>query len=225
MTRPAVEVLSVGQEGEPVVVIDGFAPDPEALVRQAQAVDFATLGAFYPGVRAAVGADYCAAVGPLVAAALRNVFDCANQLAFDRALYSQSVTPPQALSLAQRIPHIDDTASDKFAIVHYLGPEALGGTRFFRHRATGFETITSTRHQAYLAALADDFRDHGEPPAGYIQGDTAIFSATTVVPARFNRAIIYRSNLLHCAAIPNDIALPADPATGRLTIASFLTAS
>ena len=45
-----------------------------------------------------------------------------------------------------------------------------------------------------------------------------------VAPA-FNRAVLYRSNLLHCAAIDTGRVLPADPAQGRLTIASFLTAS
>ena len=42
--------------------------------------------------------------------------------------------------------------------------------------------------------------------------------------AVFNRALIYRSSLLHCADLPNQAGLPVDVRTGRLTVASFLSA-
>lgn len=51
---------------------------------------------------------------------------------------------------------------------------------------------------------------------GYETVDAARFDA------RPNRALIYRSHLLHCARIASGAALPADPATGRLTINAFL---
>jgi hypothetical protein len=38
----------------------------------------------------------------------------------------------------------------------------------------------------------------------------------------FNRALIYRSSLLHCAVLPNDTVLPGTVREGRLTVASFL---
>lgn len=224
MTAPTVEVLHIGEEGEPVVVIDDFAADPDALIDMARALDFSTLGHFYPGVRSAVDPNYCAQIGPVVAAAARRVFGFSRHLAFDRVLFSLTVTPPGELTLAQRVPHIDDVAPGKLAIVHYLFRDDFGGTRFFRHRSTGFETITPERHRPFLDSLAADFERHGEPEPGYIAADTALFAATETIAPRFNRAIIYPSNLLHCAAIPNDAPLPRDPAIGRLTIASFLSA-
>ena len=225
MIRPSVDVIRVGAEGESLVVIDGFAPDPDRLVNEAEAATLTTLGAYYPGVRAPVGERYCAEIGPLVAGAARRIFGFTRTLAFDRALFSLSVTPPADLALAQRIPHIDDVAPGKLAIVHYLSHADWGGTRFFRHRSTAFETITPTRHRDYLDALADDLRMHGEPAPGYIEGDTAIFADIGHVAPAYNRAVIYRSSLLHCAAISNDRMLPPVPRDGRLTIASFLSAA
>ncbi|MBB5711783.1 DUF6445 family protein [Sphingomonas xinjiangensis] len=225
MSDPQVSVKRVGREGEPVVVIDNFAPDPDQLVAQATDAALTQLGTFYPGVRAPVGEAYCAAVAPLVAGAARHVFGFQERLAFDRALFSIATSAPETLSLPQRMPHIDDVALGKLAVVHYLSHANWGGTRFFRHRSTGWETIGPDRHRTYLDALATDLRIHGEPAPGYIEGDTPLFEMIGEVPPAFNRAVLYRSSLLHCAAIRNALPLPNDVATGRLTIASFLTAS
>ena len=221
---PSVSVRRVGRESEPIVVIDNFAPDPDALVDAAAAAALTPAGEFYPGPRAPAPPEYFAQVGGLVAAAVRKVFGYQDHLAVDRALFSLATTAPADLSLAQRIPHVDSVEPGRIAIVHYLSRTDFGGTRFFRHRATGFETIDAARHRAYLDALAADFAAQGEPPPGYIGTDSPLFEAIATVPPAWNRAILYRSSLLHCAAIPNYIALPADPRTGRLTIASFLTA-
>ncbi|VVS98977.1 conserved hypothetical protein [Sphingomonas sp. EC-HK361] len=221
---PSVSVERVGGEGEPIVVIDNFAPDPDALVDAAAAITLAAAGEFYPGPRAPAPPEYFAQVGGLVAAAVRKVFGYHDHLAVDRALFSLATTDPADLSLAQRIPHVDSVEPGRIAIVHYLSRTDFGGTRFFRHRATGFETIDAVRHRAYLDALAAEFATQGEPPPGYISTDSPLFETIATVPPTWNRAILYRSGLLHCAAIPNDIELPADARTGRLTIASFLTA-
>jgi hypothetical protein len=146
-------------------------------------------------------------------------------MVFNRALWSVAATPPGQLSLAQRIPHIDGVTEGMIAIVHYLARDDFGGTSFYRHRSTGFETVDESRHRRYLDALKRDFATHNEPPAAYIEGDTPLFERTAGYDAIFNRAIIYRSSLLHCADLPNGTVLPADPRTGRLTIASFLTAT
>lgn len=225
VTAPAVSVERVGQEGVPVVVVDGFAPDPDALVAEAATTRLGPPGSHYPGLRASVGPAYRAQVGPLLAAAAKRVFGFTERLAIDRTLFSLTVTPPATLSLPQRLPHIDDVAPGKLAVVHYLSHADWGGTAFYRHRATGFETIGPDRHRRYLDALAADLAAHGEPPPGYIAGETPLFASIGAVAPRFNRAILYPSNLLHCAAIPNDRPPPHDVATGRLTIASFLTAS
>jgi len=60
------------------------------------------------------------------------------------------------------------------------------------------------------------------PEPDYIAGDTPIFEQVARHEALFNRAILYRSNTLHCAAIPPGMVFSTDPASGRLTVNTFL---
>lgn len=222
--RPSIRVERIGAEGEPVVLVENFSADPDRLAAEAEALPFEVMGPFYPGVRARARASYMQGLGSILAPVMRDVFGYRQRLLFDRALYSIVTTPADRLSLPQRIPHFDGVEEGKIAILHYLNHEDRGGTSFFRHRSTGYETVGAARHRAYLDALHADFARLGEPPAGYIAGDTSIFERTAHFAPAYNRALIYRSALLHCAAVPNDAAFGADPRTGRLTVASFLTA-
>lgn len=222
--QPVIRVERIGDEGEPVVVVERFSPDPDRLVAQAASSSFEVMGEFYPGVRARAPQFYFDGLAPVLAPVVREIFGYRERLTFDRALYSMVTTPPDRLSLAQRIPHIDGVEEGMIAILHHLSPEDRGGTGFYRHRSTGFETVDATRHAHYLEALRADFARHGEPVAGYIGGDTAIFDQIAYFAPTYNRALIYRSSLLHCAAVASDTTFPADVRAGRLTIASFLSA-
>ncbi|MFJ6024607.1 DUF6445 family protein [Brevundimonas sp. NPDC092305] len=223
MEQRSIRVDRIGREGQPVVVIDGFAPDPARLVEAAAAATFRPMGEYYPGVRAPAPPDYFHGMDQMLATVAREVFGAHDRLSVTRALYSLTTTPPEALGLAQRIPHIDAVAEGMLAIIHYLSPDDQGGTAFYRHRSTGFETIAASDHHTYLDTLKADFHRLGEPPAEYISGDTPVFEQIARYDGVFNRALIYRSSLLHCARIPRDAALYDDPATGRLTVASFLS--
>lgn len=224
MSVQSVRVERIGHEGEPVVVIDNFSPCPEQLVEDAATLTFTTRGQFYPGVRAPVTPRYFEGLAPLLAPVARDVFGYRRRLGVNGALYSLAVTPPDELALPQRIPHFDGVAEGMIAIIHYLAPGDMGGTSFYRHRSTGFETVNAARHRAYLDALEADFAAHGAPPLGYIAGDTPIFERIARFAPAWNRALIYRSSLLHCAAITDDTVLSTEPTKGRLTVASFLSA-
>jgi hypothetical protein len=219
-----VRVEQIGRERQPVVVIDNFSPHPERLVADAETLTFETMGEYYPGVRAPVLPSYFEGLSPTLAPVMRDIFGAQDRIGFTRALYSLATTPPAALTLAQRIPHIDGVEEGMIAILHYLSHGDHGGTAFYRHRSTGYETVDAARHRAYLDALRSDFATHGEPAPAYIEGDTALFARIARYDAVFNRALIYRSSLLHCAVLPNDMVLPADARLGRLTVASFLSA-
>ena len=110
----------------------------------------------------------------------------------------------------------------RIALVHYLGEEDGDGTAFFRHRATGFETIDRDRSALYFPQLDAELRIGGMPAQAYVHEDTRLFERIAGVEARFNRAAIYPSALLHSGAIRPDARLDADPATGRLTVTAFL---
>lgn len=223
MDQQSIRVDRIGAESQPVVVIDNFSPDPHGLIRDAQGLTFSVMGEFYPGVRAPVLPSYFQGIDTVLASVMREVFAARDRVSFDRALYSLTTTPPAALSLAQRIPHIDDVLRGKVAVIHYLSADDLGGTAFYRHRSTGLETVTAENHRVYMDALQMDFATHGEPRPAYIDGDSPIFAETARYAAVFNRALIYSSSLLHCALAPNDRTLSGDPAKGRLTVASFLS--
>jgi hypothetical protein len=222
----SVRLYQVGRERQPVVVIDNLLCDPKALVELiADTADFQATqaaGNFYPGLRAPAPAGYVkalsAALGPIVA----QVFpDLAGRTARTSACVSLATLRPDQLNLAQRLPHFDATDSGQIAVLHYLCDGSHGGTAFYRHRSTGFETITPERKQAYIGALGPEL-DHTPPPHAYVTGDTPLFEQTGAVEARFDRAVIYRSRLLHSGDIKPDCNLSPDPRQGRLTANSFL---
>lgn len=219
---PVIRVAWVGEEHEIIVAIDNFHPDPHALTAQAANAAYETGRNFYPGVQAAIGRDYFARVEAVIARALREAFAYQKRFRALSGNFSLVTTPPAELALVQRIPHFDSVDPDQFALVHYLCAPEDGGTAFYRHRSTGFETVSAARADPYFEALKADFAALGEPAAGYIAGDTPIFAETARFEPRFNRALLYRSRILHGALAPNDRTLPAEPAAGRLTIASFI---
>jgi hypothetical protein len=133
--------------------------------------------------------------------------------------------PPDRLTIEQRLPHVDATSPGRIALIHYLSADDSDGTAFFRHRATGFETITAAREASYYSRLTAELHDTWAPPFAYMRDSTPLFERTTLIDARCNRALIYRSSLLHSGAISPDAALSPEPANGRLTVTAFLDAA
>lgn len=225
MSRPDIAARLVGRERQPLVVIDGFAPNPDALRAAAVASRFEPAGQHYPGVRAPLPPNYMLAQRPVIATVLREVFGHANSVRVLDASFSIVTTPPDALSTEQRLPHVDAVDPGRIALVHYLSLADAEGTAFYRHRATGFESIDKARAPVYFERLQSELRESGLPLAAYIAVDTPLFERTTLIEARYNRALIYRSALLHSGAISPDARLSADPADGRLTVTAFLDAA
>ena len=157
-------------------------------------------------------------------AIFKQVFGISDKVAVLDATYALVTAAPDALTREQRLPHVDALEPGRIALIHYLVPGGGDGTAFYRHRSTGFETIDRARSAAYFAALNDDLRTHGPPPAAYLNGSTAIFERTGHFDGLFNRALVYRSRILHSGAIGGDQPLTADPKTGRLTITGFFAA-
>lgn len=223
MPKPSLRVERIGHEQQPIAIIDNFAPDPERIRQAALSLSYSDMGGNYPGIRANVAPDYFDGLGAVLVPTIRALFGHQQKANFVGAYYSLATTPPNQLALQQRVPHIDRPEINQLAIVHYLSHDDHGGTAFYRHRSTGFETVTSARHADYIAALGRDFSRHGEPEPGYIAGDTPIFEQMMRVEPLFNRAIMFRCCLLHCAMLANDGAFACDPAMGRLTAVSFVS--
>ena len=217
-----VRVEAIGAERQPLLIIDDCLADPQAWRAAAAGETFAQIGRHYPGVRAHVAADWAAGLRAELAPAIADAFAIDPVPALHECFYSIVTTPPAALAPIQRLPHVDGLEPDRLAVLLYLSGEEQGGTAFFRQRATGFETLDAARFPAFERALHAGVAEHGLPGADYIAGSTALYEQVGDVAARPNRAVVYRSHLLHCARIPAEIDLSPDPGRGRLTVNAFL---
>lgn len=223
-TAPSPTIGRIGHEREPIVIIDGFSSNPAALVEDAAARAFSPRGPHYPGVRVALAGGYLTERMDLLQRLLGDVFGLRGGASLVECNFSLVTTPPGALSVMQRLPHFDAADPGRIAILHYLCGPAGGGTAFYRHRSSGFETVSPSRMEDYSGMLEAEMAQAGAPPADYMRADTALFEQTFRVGAAFNRLVIYRGWTLHTGLIPAGHPLPADPRTGRLTINTFLQA-
>jgi hypothetical protein len=212
-----------GLERQPVIVIDNFVSDPERIIADAAMLSFRPIGAHYPGMRAVVPRIMVAQFLQGLSGLIAETFGLDFPFVETECWYSLVTTPPEALAPIQRLPHFDSVDPGRIAVLHFLAREQ-GGTSFFRHRETQFESINAGRLNQYVAAIDADAERFGLPDAAYIAGDTPMFERIAHYNACFNRAIIYRGNTLHCADIPSGMALSSDPYTGRLTVNTFIHA-
>ncbi len=217
---PAAQVRAerIGQEGVAVAVIDGCLAAPEAAVMLAASLGYSPIGPYYPGVRASLGSDIASAFG----AALSEIIAAA--LSIDAArwagdcFFSIVTAHPESLAPIQRLPHFDGLEDARVAAVLFLASTDFGGTSFYLHRGTGFETVNAARYPAYGAALKADVARHGPPPAAYIGEGAPLFDEIATFEPVFNRLLLYRGAALHCSRMRNAQALSADPRKGRLTL-------
>ena len=209
-----------GHEEQPVLVVDDLLADSDLWRAAAVASRFAPIGPHYPGIRSPIAPAMANGLRDAIVPLMGDTFGPVPPVL--EAYFSIVTTPPDRLAPIQRLPHFDGFERERIAVLLFLSGPAQGGTAFYRQRATGFETVSRDRFPAFEAALRDGVATHGLPEASYIDGDTALYERIAVHAAAPNRALVYRSQTLHCAAIPPGIALPADPATGRLSINLFL---
>ncbi|MGB3456288.1 MAG: DUF6445 family protein [Litorimonas sp.] len=213
-------VRHVGRTRQPVVIVDDFHPEPERLGDMAGRSRFRSLGPYYPGVQAPADPNHLRPVDPLLREVFADVFGVRSGLSLVQCSFSMVTVPDDELAPIQRLPHVDTVDPGRFALLHYLSGEDTGGTAFYRHRTTGAEILTAETFDAYRAALEGE----GEPKPGYMRGSDDRFEEIGRVDARPNRAVLYRSHLLHSGLIPADLPFSSDPATARLTLNSFFQA-
>lgn len=222
LPEPQISVRPMGKEGEPLVIIDGFSGDVDALLHAGYDATYRHAGASYPGIRSWADPSYLDRRRPLMLQIMQRVFGFGRGVRLDASTFSLVTLAEAQLAPLQRIPHYDHAGGEVVAVMHYLlGPES-GGTAFYRHRRTGYETITPARENSYNAALAQDEREHGMPAPRYFHGDSDWFEQIDEVEAQPDRLILYRGRQLHSGVIPDPALLSRDPRRGRLTINMFL---
>ncbi len=216
------EIVRKGTELEPLVIIENFAAGAAALIDEAASLQFSASSPHFPGVRARVVQQTSQAMQEALAPLMREVFGV-ESCDVEGCFFSLVTTPPEQLAPIQRLPHYDGMEPGRLALVHYLCGSHCGGTSFYRHRATGFETVCADRFAAYRDALAADVRRVGLPACAYILGDTPVFERIASIPCVFNRAILYRGRNLHSGDIAEGFQFDPGPRSGRLTITAFWT--
>jgi Family of unknown function (DUF6445) len=224
-TDPAIRTDHIGRERQPLLFIDGCLASPDAVLAIAARANFGQCGPHYPGVRAPVPKAACEVLIAPLAALLVETFglDCPPE--YDECFLSLVTTPAQSLQPIQRLPHFDGLEPDRLAFLLYLDRTERGGTAFYRQRGTGFETIDAGRFDAFRTNLERDTAQYGIPTSDYIRGDTELYEQIGKVSGRFNRAIVYHGNSLHCADLAAGFEPLADPLSGRLTLNLFLRAT
>ncbi|MEH3123571.1 MAG: DUF6445 family protein [Sphingomonas phyllosphaerae] len=216
-------VHHVGTEREPVLVVDCATGQVDALrafaADRAAFVPAAEVGSGYPGLLGTAPVAYIDAmvhgILPLIAT---HFTGCPVRPVRARGNFSLVTTTPERLTADQRVPHVDTADRLQFASVHFLSPDNRDGTAFFRHRATGFETVDAERLPVYQAARERD----PAPPRRYCIGEDDGFEAIETIAALPDRLMLYRAALLHSGWITTLPHGAADPRQGRLTGNLFL---
>ncbi|WP_052417718.1 DUF6445 family protein [Cellvibrio mixtus] len=217
------QTVRVGRDNIPVLVIDNFLASPEFLVSlcvQDNKLDEADT--YYPGKRMMAPKQYTYAIYRYLGELIERCFGLPRDAwAGAQSLYSIVATPPEKMGAQQSLPHIDTIKRTDLACVHYLCGAEHGGTSLYRHRGTGFEIIDGARQAIYSErARAEGLLE--KSPRTYMNGSDQWFEQIMSVDARFNRLVIYPGNVLHSGNIGPDFRFDPDPASGRLTLNSFI---
>lgn len=221
--QAVIRKLAVGRENAPLLVIDDFVHDPDALIRHATGRMFTERWRWFPGTRTRAPLAYRRLILEQMRELLCEFFGLGRRsLSFSMCHYSLITTPADRLEMPQRIPHIDSVGGDGIASIHYLFRAPHGGTAFYRHRRTGFESVDASRSPEYFRTLEAELGGPDMPAPAYINGDTALFEQIAMQEGVFNRILFYRRNVLHSGCIAGDFVPDPNPLTGRLSINSFI---
>lgn len=219
--NPAVNVEKI-RHPDPdvsVYVVDDFLENPESLVGYAQSkAYFGNIGAdktAYPGIRDRLPRPY----ERIMEKVIRLVYGC-RDLSIHRCMLSLTTLDPGQLSTAQRVPHTDAFGDDQFAAVHFLCGPPHGGTAIYRYLPRDLVKIGECNRHV-IREMLQKAHDYPQEHPGYLAGDTRFYKQEIKVDAKFNRLVLYPSNLLHCALLSSPQSLKQDVSTGRLTVASF----
>ena len=220
-----VKVVLIGEEKTPIIIIEKLSASVNELLDFAgETSSFVEADGFYPGIRKSLPHLYMNNICAKYLATIQQVYqlDDTTQPSIVLSALSIAVTPENQLRPIQTLPHFDTTAATQFALVHYLCEPHHGGTSFYRHKETNYESITEQRLTKYgkllkQQAIACQLHKNKH----YMNGDNELFALNHRVNAKMNRAIIYPSNLLHSGNIHPEQGLSKEPKQGRLTTSSF----
>ena len=216
------KVERFGHEQEPIIVIENYTSNMAYLKQRAHHAAYKRSSSYYPGLQAPEDPNYLGIRGDELISLMSTVFNFKGKLNIESCDYSMVCKPRDTLDVAQCLPHYDALTSNLFAIVHYVQAEPTSGTAFYRHKRTGFETISEKRSSAYKEGLQDDLSTYGPPDKNYFYGTDDRYEMIGEIEAKPDQLIMYRGHTLHSGCIPDSTILAPDPKVARITLNSFL---
>lgn len=229
MFNPDPKIQSVPIAGRHVCyVIDDALLDPDAMV------DFAAkhIGNFaeaghnaYPGPELRMPEGFSKQLDAFFSAHLRRAFAVRRT----ERMYSRlaiTATPPEKLSPAQSICHIDRLSVEPqhriiASVLYLFRNEHLGGTSFYGPKYPP-DTMLPLIDDARQMDSAR-FRARYGIETGYITRSNLWFEKLQTIPARYNRIIFYEGTVFHSGEIAHPELLSRDPRAGRLSLNGFFT--
>lgn len=216
--NPAAElrIESVGEDC-PVLIVDRFYEDPEAVRRLALRGSFDSSLAYYPGLHSTIPPQ---ALTPLfeqlgrLLGALGTAGLAPEHFTSD---FSIVTTPASEMLANQKHPHIDGLL---VAGVIYLNPHLEIGTCLFRHLPTGKAML---RNQAEMDEYGAWLRDHGAAtqPDTYAIEQDGIWERLHTMAGCYNRLVMYPGNAFHSIDM-RDVQRNHTMETARLTQRLFV---
>lgn len=222
-----IQSITVGNEQQKIIIVDDAMLNPQAMVDFAisknEFEQYKGHCNFYPGIRVPAPVDYSSALMQVIHPILLREYDgISAEWELNKAECSLSLitVAPENLRKVQSTPHFDSANTYQFAVLVYLCDESHGGTAFYRHNATNYETITHENRKSFEDVY---FKELDKTPIQkeYFTDSNERFTKIGLINANFNRMIIYRSCLLHSPYINPNHSVDPNPRTGRLTINSF----
>ena len=217
------EIRHIGQEKHPVLILDNVLENPEAMIEAACAAEYyVPEHTKYPGLNAPVPEAYCQALVAALRHPIQELFGLPGSILLKYfGFFALATTKAGDAEPIQKIPHHDSPFADRLALVHYLCRAPFRGTGFFRHKATGFESVTVARQTAYIAQAEAELARTPDRDGAYARDGLANYELIDQVDLDFNRLVIYRSNVLHSGLLGQS-GFSANPALGRLTANGFI---
>ena len=203
--------------------MEDFLRDPQAMVRYAaNEAQFKPSPLAYPGIIAPAPEAYVEGLVRVLVPMIGETFGVKVDTAYlADCFFAIATFTAEQLHFGQRLPHVDGFDPGLIAVLHYLCTGAHGGTALYRHRATGYESLTEEQNDHMKSLIVQDIARNPTPPQ-YPNADNRLFEQTASFEAKFNRLIVYRSRILHSMMVDSNTKLNPDPRIGRLTTNTFL---
>lgn len=204
----------------PMLVIDDFYAEPDALREAALQGQFADTAAGYPGRHERLDPATNSGVRDMLNYVWELVQD-ATGLGFDfRELitdFSILTTPRAKVLKAQSHPHIDGVA---LAGLVYLANPSMGGTCFYRNLRLNSAVVVDSNRAQWEAISRDTQKGFAETD-GYVSDSFDMWQLIHKTEGRYNQLVMYPGNIFHSVNVIVDPD-PSKPQLARLTQRIFV---